>query len=95
MLTGAPVLFLNLVKLLKAEGDFSIKIVIKDKRKLELVEEFRQTGEVLVWDEYETPSLLQRIKNRLFQGTNGRANTITRKNDRLIQQWINDSDFII
>ena len=95
MLTGAPVLFLNLVKLLKAEGDFSIKIVIKDKRKLELVEEFRQTGEVLVWDEYETPSLLQRIKNRLFQGTNGSSKTIIRKNDRQIQQWINDSDFII
>jgi hypothetical protein len=89
--TGAPILLLNLVALLKNYPlKYSIKIIIKNGFG-ELIGEFENVCDVLVWR--ETP-VKQSILSRLLKKTLPFINTKNKKN-RLVQEWISEADVVI
>src|SRR5947209_1809620 len=87
-LTGAPILLLNLIKLLKADYSCSIKIVLKNGSG-SLVKDFESAGELLIWKKTGNSNLLRRIKKRLST-----ILTLGKANDRKIQRWIDESDIV-
>ena len=84
-LTGAPILLLNLIRLLKEEGIYQFKIVIKNEYG-DLIQDFSKLGETLVWRHSKKNNFEEKLKS-LFLGGN--------KNEIRIQKWINESDVIM
>lgn len=88
-LTGAPILLLNLINLIKSDALYSIRIIVKSGTG-SLLPEFEKTGEMAIWNQSTQISLISRAIKKLtnvFLGGN--------KTCRKIQQWISESDVII
>lgn len=89
MLTGAPILLLNLIKCLKKAGYISDRVIIKINRGV-LIEEFKKEAEILFFD------------NGPKNNPTGILKPITRyaaiiketRNRKKIKQWINEADII-
>jgi len=88
-LTGAPILLLNLIRLIKEEDRYSVRVILKNGSG-PLVGEFENTGELLIWKHEVKPDLLTRIGNRAAAKL-GAQNA----NDKKIQRWIDESHAVI
>lgn len=88
-LTGAPILLLNLINLIKEEGKYAIKIIVK-KEVGALLNDFMKAGDTLVWRKPYQPTLFNRISKRLLPTLQ-----LEKKNDKVIQRWIDESDIVL
>ena len=92
-LTGAPILLLNLIRLIKEETDYSCKIIIKDGSGT-LIQEFESVAQLLIWKKPKYNMNMYNFKRFTIRYW---FNFFTPKKsvDIDIQQWIDDSDVII
>lgn len=87
--TGAPILLLNLMDLVKQSGRYTLRVVVKNGNG-DLLERFMAFEEACCWRIRKPVTLWSRVKARLGSG----ATHATPNNER-IQSWINSSDVII
>lgn len=88
-LTGAPILLINLIKLIKEQGKPEIKIVVKNGYG-SLLDDFEVVAPTLVWKHAKTSHLIAKIENKLRSKLN-----LASKNHKKIQEWITESDVVI
>jgi len=88
-LTGAPTLLLNLIRLIKADKSYSVKIILKNGSG-SLINDFKNEAELLVWKKPGTQNILQRIRRRLNASLQYKN-----RNQKKIQRWIDESDFVV
>ena len=87
--TGAPILLLNLIRLLKESGDYTAKIIIKNSHGI-LLQQFQNAGEVLVWQEQKPTGLFQKITSIVLKKLRQ-----FNRNNKQIQAWLTECDVVI
>lgn len=87
-LTGAPVLLLNLIAVLKEQPKYSIRVILKNGSGA-LINDFKNAAESLIW-KYEVNKALPA---RIVRKATALAG-IQNQNNIKIQQWINESDVV-
>jgi len=88
-LTGAPILLLNLIRIIKIDARYSIKIVLKNEEG-SLIPDFKKEADLLVWRPSFRPGVFDRAMHKA-----GRLLKLRTANEKMIQTWIDDSDCII